>query len=78
MSRGRHKTTKSSWSVTYSPQWSGITFAPHCPNRCTCSVCRERLHIESTEHYCPVCDDFRAGKKGCNMTTTKALEEGSG
>ena len=58
MTTGRHKTKKTANSPTYSAQWSGVSYAPHCSKGCTCPKCGERLHAEAGEHYCPVCDDY--------------------
>jgi hypothetical protein len=55
---GRHITTKSPSDPTYSPEWSGVTYAPHCKAKCTCPKCGERLHNEDGNHYCPKCDDY--------------------
>jgi acetone carboxylase gamma subunit len=60
MGMGRHYTTKSKSDSTYDPQWSGVSYAPHCG--CTCPDCGEELHIESESHYCPRCDDFKPGE----------------
>ena len=43
---------------TISPEWSGVTGAPHCRLGCTCPHCGEPLHAEASVHYCPACDDF--------------------
>ena len=55
---GKHNCSKSPNSPTYSPQWSGVSYASHCKLGCTCPNCGERLHAEAGEHYCPQCDDF--------------------
>jgi len=63
---GRHVTTKKPGDPTYSPQWSGVSWAPHCG--CKCPRCGEQLHKESDSHYCPWCDDFRAGNRAtCSL-----------
>jgi len=56
--KGRHICTKSKNDPTYSAQWSGVSYAPHCKQGCLCPKCGERLHAESGEHYCPRCDDY--------------------
>ena len=63
---GRHRTTKSPGNPTYSAEWSGVSYAPHCSSGCKCNSCGERLHLEGhSAHYCPVCDDFKAPKSDC-------------
>lgn len=56
--KGRHTTTKKETDSTFSKEWSGVSYAPHCKKGCTCPKCGERLHAECGEHYCPRCDDF--------------------
>lgn len=63
MSIGRHITKKKPGDSTYSPQWSGVSYAPHCKNKCKCPNCYTLLHKESGEHYCPYCDNFVQGWK---------------
>ena len=64
--KGGHATTKRSTSSTYSAEWSGVSYAPHCPDRCKCPDCGELLHLEGHgTHYCPICDDFKSWAKGC-------------
>ena len=65
MIHSRHDCTKSKDDPTYSKQWSGVSYAPHCSYGCTCPTCGERLHLESDTHYCPVCDDFKEKRRGC-------------
>ena len=65
-----HKTTKSPKSPTYSPQWSGVTGAPHCRAKgggpVPCPDCGESLHHEGDGgHYCPRCDDYK-GASDCD------------
>jgi hypothetical protein len=66
MAHGRHKTTTKPGDRAYSPEWSGVSYAPHCPFGCTCPDCGEPLHLEGHDsHYCPVCDDFKPSRRGC-------------
>jgi len=66
MGYGRHKTTKQPNDPTYSAEWSGVSYAPHCSYDCTCPDCGERLHLEGADsHYCPRCDDFKRKAYGC-------------
>lgn len=51
MTHGKHQTRKSTSDPTYNAQWSGVSYAPHCPSRCTCPDCGERLHLEGGSHY---------------------------
>ena len=53
----RHECTRPSSDPTFSPEWSGVTGAPHCFRGCVCS-CGEELHLEDGNHYCPRCDDY--------------------
>lgn len=63
---GRHETIRTAGSLCYSPQWSGVSYAPHCSSGCLCPDCLEPLHLEGHDtHYCPVCDDFKHWTKGC-------------
>lgn len=64
MSIGRHKTTKKPTEATYSVQWSGVSYAPHCPRDCRCPKCGTRTHLEAGSHYCPTCDDYVASDRG--------------
>ena len=57
--RGRHTTTKQPTDPTFSPQWSGVTFAPTCKYS-HCPVCGGHTHHEGGSHYCPRCDDYRS------------------
>ena len=66
MSHGRHTTIRKPTDQCYSAQWSGVSYAPHCPSGCKCAACGENLHLEGHDaHYCPHCDDFRAPKQDC-------------
>mgnify|MGYP003395535152 CR=1 FL=1 len=66
MANGRHKTTKSPTDPTYSKEWSGVSYTPHCPSGCVCPACDQRLHLEGhSAHYCPVCDDFKSPSANC-------------
>lgn len=66
MGIGRHYCTKSVNSPTYDKQWSGVSYAPHCPHGCTCPDCGYELHLEGHDtHYCPCCDDFKTPYKDC-------------
>lgn len=66
MAHGKHKTIKKPSDPTYSAQWSGVSYAPHCSHGCQCPKCGELLHLEGHDtHYCPVCDDFQPAEKGC-------------
>lgn len=64
MTRGRHVCAKPKTDHTYSPEWSGVSYAKHCPKGCQCPECGERLHLESGNHYCPRCDDYVASDRG--------------
>ena len=55
--KGRHPTTKSPNSSTYSPEWSGVSYAPTARGR-YCSNCGGHVHREAGEYYCPNCDDY--------------------
>jgi hypothetical protein len=57
---GKHITTKKVTDPTYSKEWSGVSYAPHCKKGCTCPKCGEKLHNENGNHYCPQCDDYVA------------------
>lgn len=61
---GRHETSKKPTDSTYSAQWSGVSYAPHCRNG-HCQDCGEQLHHEADTHYCPGCDDFKPAPQGC-------------
>jgi len=63
MGKGQHQTTKTPGSSTHCPQWSGVSYAPHC--NYYCPDCGEQLHHEASEHYCPRCDDFKSKPVGC-------------
>ena len=65
MSHGKHKCNKPATSPTYSQQWSGVSYARHCPHGCRCSKCDALLHLEGGSHYCPGCDDFVACADDC-------------
>lgn len=58
MAKGKHVCSKSKNDPTYSDQWSGVSYAPHCSKGCVCPKCGEKLHAEAGEHYCPQCDDY--------------------
>ena len=58
---GRHETTKSPKSPTFSKQWSGVSYAPH--SKYLCPDCVERLHNENENYYCPRCDDYKSIKR---------------
>ena len=60
MTIGRHTTTKSPQSPTFSKEWSGVSYAPHSNHNCP--DCGERLHKESDSLYCPRCDNFKGIK----------------
>lgn len=67
MAHGKHRCNKSKNDPTYSAQWSGVSYAPHCPNGCKCGKCGSELHLEGHgAHYCPACDDFRPAKATCD------------
>ena len=55
--QGRHKTTKSQKDSTFSPEWSGVTYAPECKYS-HCPKCGGHTHHEAGSHYCPACDDY--------------------
>jgi thioredoxin reductase len=67
MAHGRHKTEKKPGSPGYSAEWSGVSYAPHCDNSCTCPIhTEEPLHLEGHgAHYCPVCDDYKTPSPTC-------------
>lgn len=62
MGMGRHETNKRPTDSTFSPSWSGVSYAPHCKGHCACG---EQLHHEGDCHYCPRCDDFKPRPEGC-------------
>lgn len=62
---GRYDTRKNPKSSTFSRQWSGVSYAPHCDNGCRCPIDGEQLHLEGDSHYCPACDDFRPKQRTC-------------
>lgn len=62
--KGRHPCNKPKTDPTYSAQWSGVSYAPHCNGKC--KDCGEQLHHEGGSHYCPRCDDFKPRPEGCN------------
>jgi len=67
MTHGKHRTTRQPGNSGYSAKWSGVSYTPHCYNECTCADCDEPLHLEGVDtHYCPVCDNHKAGRRGCN------------
>jgi len=64
---GRHRTKRSKNDPCYSAEWSGVSYAPHCPDDCHCPDCNERLHLEGFDtHYCPYCDDFKHPSLKCS------------
>jgi len=67
--QGRHACNKRKDDPTYSPQWSGVSFAPHCCGHC--KDCGGRLHHEGGSHYCPRCDDFKPQPDCCRKEATR-------
>ncbi len=61
MSKGRHFTDKKPGDPTYSPEWSGVSFAPTAKDK-RCVKCNGHVHLEGDSHYCPKCDDYVAVK----------------
>ena len=55
---GRHKTIKNETDSTYNKEWSGVSYAKHCKQKCVCPRCGSKLHAEAGNHYCPFCDDY--------------------
>lgn len=57
MATGRHTCRKSKSDPTYSPLWSGVTYAPTAHGK-KCPNCGKHVHWEAGEYYCPYCDDY--------------------
>ena len=57
MTSGRHPTKKSPKDITYSREWSGVSYAPSARGR-SCAHCGGHVHREGDSYYCPYCDDY--------------------